>query len=92
MLYFFQVYGHKVDSPNDKSKLIEENATLIVETNALRKDLKTEQKKNHTMEAILGLSKKTILPKEGMRLMKQAISTREEIHKEYQEQLKVSSV
>lgn len=39
------------------------------------------------MEVLLGLSKKTILPTEGMRLLKQAIESREEIHKEYQVQI-----
>lgn len=43
------------------------------------------------MEVLLGLSKKTILPKEGMRLLNQAIATREEIHTGYLEQIKVCS-
>lgn len=41
------------------------------------------------MEVLLGLSKKTILPKEGMQLLQQAIASREEIHKEYQDKIHV---
>lgn len=71
-------------------KLIDENSTLIVETNTLRKDLKSEKKKGEQMKTILGLShKKTILPKDGQRIFKQAVSTKEEIHREYQSQIKV---
>lgn len=70
---------------------MDENAILIQETNALRKELSSEIQKGKQMEGVLGTStKKTILPLEGQKLLKQAIETKQEIHKQYQDQIEVS--
>ena len=69
--------------------LIEENSTLITETNALRKELKTELRKNMKMEVLLGLHKKVMTPKESEKKLKEAVATRQEIHKKYKEKILV---
>ncbi|XP_022907952.2 cilia- and flagella-associated protein 57 [Onthophagus taurus] len=67
----------------DKLKLVEENSALIVETNALRKDLKLEYRKNQKMEAVLGLHKKCVSVRETEKTLNDAVATRHEIHNEY---------
>lgn len=52
--------------------------------------MKTEHEKSGKMEALLGLSRKIILPKEGMRILNEAVATRQQIHQEYRDVLEVS--
>lgn len=84
-----QVSKQSTSTGGDKVRLIEENTTLINETNVLRKELKIEQSKTGKMESLLGFRKKTLLPKEAQRILNSAVQTKEDIHKEYVDKLKV---
>lgn len=85
-----QVTRNVVAGPGDKMRLIEENTTLIEETNSLRRTLKKEQSKTSKMESVLGFRKKTLLPKEAQKMLAAAIATRDDIHAEYKVQIKVN--
>ncbi|KAL3272571.1 hypothetical protein HHI36_014041 [Cryptolaemus montrouzieri] len=71
----------------DKFRLVEENALLLVETNNLRHDLKTEQSQNKKLQSVLGFSKKYVLPRVAQQKLHNAIATREEIRDEFQQRL-----
>lgn len=73
----------------DKVKLTEENATLLVETNMLRKELKDEQKRKEKLESILGMNQKYVSPKLAMERMQNATATRAEIRDEYRKTIEV---
>lgn len=71
---------------------MEENATLIAETNVLRAELKIEEKKTKKMESILGLSNKYMLPKVAQKMMSDAVATRAEIEEEFRVELMVRKI
>lgn len=43
------------------------------------------------MQAVLGLSTKYMLPREAQKRLMDAVATREEIHNEYKQKIKVSA-
>ncbi|KAG5880638.1 hypothetical protein JTB14_037290 [Gonioctena quinquepunctata] len=73
----------------DKIRLVDENATLLVETNQLRKNLQTEINQNRKLNALVGLS--YITPKVAQQKVNLAAATNKDIHNNYKEELKVSN-
>ncbi|XP_030754252.1 cilia- and flagella-associated protein 57 isoform X2 [Sitophilus oryzae] len=67
----------------DKIRLVDENATLLVETNQLRKNLQVETNQNKKLNSIIGMS--YISPKMAQKKVNLAISTKEDIHNKYKE-------
>ncbi|XP_050311353.1 cilia- and flagella-associated protein 57 [Anthonomus grandis grandis] len=67
----------------DKVRLVDENATLLVETNQLRKSLQSEINQNRKLNSIIGLS--YVAPKAAQKKVNLAVSTNEEIHNKYKE-------
>ncbi|KAH1015652.1 hypothetical protein HUJ04_007002 [Dendroctonus ponderosae] len=70
----------------DKLRLVDENATLLVETNQLRKNLQSEINQNKKLNSIIGMS--YISPKAAQKKVNLAVSTNEEIHTKYKETIK----
>ncbi|XP_060521926.1 cilia- and flagella-associated protein 57 [Cylas formicarius] len=69
----------------DKIRLVGENASLLVETNQLRKNLQTEIVQNKKLNALIGLS--YISPQVAQRKVDLAIATNREIYEKYWEQI-----
>ncbi|KAJ8986164.1 hypothetical protein NQ317_005638 [Molorchus minor] len=69
----------------DKVRLVEENASLLVETNSLRKHLQAESSQTKKLNALIGLS--YISPKLAQRKVNMAAATNLEIHNKYKERL-----
>ncbi|KAL1494188.1 hypothetical protein ABEB36_009827 [Hypothenemus hampei] len=67
----------------DKVRLVVENATLLVETNQLRKNFQSEINQNKKLSSIIGMS--SVTPKDAQRKVNLAVSTNEEIHNVYRE-------
>jgi hypothetical protein len=68
----------------------QENTTLIVELNDLRRELKATRKKISDMESILGTSSSYMNPKEMQAHLQRAVQSHEDIHTEYKSKIKVS--
>lgn len=68
-------------------RLVEENATLIGETNNLRRTLKTEITQKRKMESLLGLSTKYMLAKHAQKKLNDAVTTTQEIHEQYKQRI-----
>lgn len=66
---------------------MEENASLLVETNQLRKTLESEINQNRKLTSLVGLS--YISPKMAQQKVNLAASTNREIHNKYREQIEV---
>ncbi|KAK4873590.1 hypothetical protein RN001_012950 [Aquatica leii] len=82
-----QVVKYSTSGGYDKIRLVEENSTLIQETNRLRNTLKGETEQKKKMEALLGLSTKYMLTKTAQKKLNDAVMTTENIHDQYQQQL-----
>lgn len=74
----------------DKVRLVDENATLLVETNQLRRNLQGEINQNRKLNSIIGMS--YISPKAAQKKVNLAVSTNEEIHNKYRETINVMKV
>ncbi|KAK5641374.1 hypothetical protein RI129_009921 [Pyrocoelia pectoralis] len=82
-----QVKTFSKSGGGDKIRLVEENATLIEETNKLRKNLKTETVEKKKMQSLLGLTSKYMLAKQAQKRLNDAVKTTEDIHAEYEQKL-----
>lgn len=71
----------------DKVRLVDENATLLVETNQLRRSLQGEINQNKKLNSIIGMS--YISPKAAQKKVNVAVSTNVEIHNKYRETINV---
>nr|XP_023027258.1 cilia- and flagella-associated protein 57-like [Leptinotarsa decemlineata] len=69
----------------DKVRLVDENASLLVETNQLRKHLQAEIHQNRKLNSLVGLS--YITPKMAQQKVNLAAATNKEIHDTYREEL-----
>lgn len=69
--------------------MVDENCTLIAETNNLRKNLRGEIRRNKKMESLLGLTNKYMLARQAQKRLNDAVATTEEIHEEYKQKIKV---
>lgn len=75
-------------STGDKDlKLTEENSMLIVELNALRKELKETREHILHMESLLGLTQKDVRPAEARKILKQAYHGYKELQEKYTRQI-----
>lgn len=76
---------------SNRKRLVEENAALTSKTNALRMDLKIQQREYKKMKSVMGIGSKFLFPKDAQKKLAEAISVKDEIHRKYKEKLKVSN-
>ncbi|KAJ8941065.1 hypothetical protein NQ314_010502 [Rhamnusium bicolor] len=69
----------------DKVRLVDENSSLLIETNHLRKNLQAEMNTTKKLHALVGLS--YISPKMAQRKVNMAAATNKEIHDKYKEKI-----
>lgn len=67
----------------DLERMTEENSTLIVELNALRKELKEAREHTLRMESLLGLTRKNVRSTEARKILEQAYHGYEELREKY---------
>ncbi|CAH1154655.1 unnamed protein product [Phaedon cochleariae] len=70
----------------DKVRLVDDNATLLVETNQLRRNLQAEIHQNRKLNSLVGMS--YITPKAAQQRVNLAAETNKEIHNKYKTQMK----
>ncbi|XP_066249993.1 cilia- and flagella-associated protein 57 [Euwallacea similis] len=73
----------------DKVRLVEENTTLLVETNQPRKNLQSEINQNEKRNRIVGMP--YMAPKEAQKKVNLAVSTTEDIYNKYKETINKNS-
>ncbi|XP_055598286.1 cilia- and flagella-associated protein 57-like [Uranotaenia lowii] len=68
-------------------KLMRENMELLDELNKLRELLNVKQRACTRMEALLGLSSKTLSPKEAKIMLEKAVTDKDELERQHQEEV-----
>ncbi|XP_031354286.1 cilia- and flagella-associated protein 57 [Photinus pyralis] len=71
----------------DKIRLVEENATLIAETNKLRRNLKTESTEKKKMQSLLGLTAKYMPARQAQKRLNEAVMTSKDIQESFKQKL-----
>lgn len=72
----------------DKVRLVDENASLLVETNQLRKNLQAEINQNRKLNSLVGFTYMT--PRMAQQKVNLAAASNKEIHDQYKDQIEVS--
>lgn len=74
----------------DKVRLVDENASLLVETNRLRKNLQSEINQNRKLNSLIGLTYLT--PRMAQQKVNLAAANNKEIHDKYKDEIQVSTI
>lgn len=77
----------KKKTESNTVKMLQENVELITELNRLRKEYRETMKQNQEMQALLGISTRTMLPTEAKKKLEQAIVDKEALDTAYKNKI-----